>query len=245
MKGLASGIRQLAGLVSRERRQYHVYAGLAVAALGLAAAAYFSDNLVFHRLLGTVNPFAIVVPLIAVGFILVSVQLSRGWFAVIRKGTIKGVLLSAGLAVVLGGIVILIDLQLRYPEGMNVAFPLSLAYYPSVAFFAEIVLHLLPLTLIAVLLTSLFRGADIGRIIWIAVIVASLSDPAFQIFDAAANHSPLPTVLVTAGHVFVVNFLMLVIFRKFDLVSVVSFRLFYYIIWHIVWGAIRLGVLFQ
>jgi hypothetical protein len=230
--------------VKSQRLQYEVYAGLALGAAGLAAMAYFSDNLAFHRLLGAVNPFGVIVPLMFVGFILLFILLSHNWFAIIRKGTLKGVLLSAGLASVLGLIAILIDHAIVYPAQMNVAFPMSLAYYPSVAFFAEIVFHLMPLTLISILLSAVFRNSASGKIIWIAILIASLSDPVFQVFDAVANHYPPWAVLVTAIHVFAVNFLMLAIFKRYDFVSLLSFRLVYYVIWHIVWGTIRLHVLF-
>jgi hypothetical protein len=45
-------------------------------------------------------------------------------------------------------------------------------------------------------------------------------------------------------HVFVIAFLQLYVFRRFDFVSMYSFRLFYYAYWHILWGVIRLEVLF-
>jgi len=244
MKGPLYAIRQLPELIAKERLQYLVYAGLAVGAHGLAAIAYVSDNLVFHRILGTMNPFKIMIPLSFMGFILLSVQLSRGWFAILKKGTVKGVLHSAGLASILGLIAILIDYKIVYPADMNVALPLSLAYYPGGAFFAEIVFHLIPLTLFSILLSSVFKNADRGKAIWIAILIASLSDPVFQILDATTNNYPLWAVLVTALHVFVVNFLMLVIYRRYDFVSMLSFRLVYYIIWHVVWGNIRLSVLF-
>ena len=73
---------------------------------------------------------------------------------------------------------------------------------------------------------------------------ASLADPILQIFAAVAAGYPLWAVIVTGLHVFVINFLMLVVFRRYDFVSMLSFRLAYYIIWHIVWGNIRLRVLF-
>ncbi len=169
---------------------------------------------------------------------------SRNWFSIHTKETPKGVLLSAALAVALGIVAIVIDFRIVYPRDMNVPFPESLAYYPSIAVFAEILFHLLPLAVFAVFLSAVFKSFDKGRIRWIAILIASLSDPAFQVLDALANHYPLWAVFATGLHVLVVNFLMLVIFRQYGFVSLFSFRLFYYIIWHIVWGNIRLGVLF-
>ena len=223
--------------------QYLVYAGLAIAALGLAITAYSSDNLVFSRLIGALNPFKVMIPIALLGFMLSAVLLRNG-FAIYGKETLKGVLISAGLATILGLVAILIDYLIVYPKTMNVLFPESLAYYPSIAFFAEIVFHLLPLALFFMLLSSIFQKADSRTIIWIAILIASLADPAFQIFASAAGNYPLWAVVVTGLHVFVINFLMLVVFRRYDFVSMLSFRLAYYIIWHIVWGNIRLRVLF-
>jgi len=216
--------------------QYLVYAGLAIAALGLAATAYFADNLVFSRLIGAMNPFKVMIPIVLSGFVLSAFLLSRYGFAIYGKETLKGVLISAGLASILGAVAILIDYRIVYPKTMNVLFPESLAYYPSIAFFAEIVFHLLPLTLLAIILR--------GKMLWIAILIAALADPIFQIFAAVAASYPWWAVIVTGLHVFVINFLMLVVFRRYDFVSMLSFRLFYYIIWHIVWGNIRLRVLF-
>jgi hypothetical protein len=215
--------------------QYLVYAGLAIAALGLAATAYFSDNLVFSRLIGTVNPFKVMIPIVLSGFML-STVLSRNGSAIYGKETLKGVLISAGLASILGLVAILLDYRIVYPKTMNVLFPESLAYYPSVAFFAEIVFHLLPLGLLSLFLR--------GKLLWIAVLIAALTDPIFQIFAAVAANYPSWVVLVTGLHVFVINFLMLVVYKRYDFVSMLSFRLVYYIIWHIVWGYFRLRVLF-
>ena len=45
-------------------------------------------------------------------------------------------------------------------------------------------------------------------------------------------------------HVLVISALQLYIFWRFDFVSMYVFRLFYYFYWHILWGVIRLDVLF-
>jgi hypothetical protein len=63
-------------------------------------------------------------------------------------------------------------------------------------------------------------------------------------FVAASDSSPLWATLVTGLHVFVINLLMLIMFKRYGFVTLLSFRLFYYIIWHIAWGSIRLSVLF-
>jgi hypothetical protein len=45
-------------------------------------------------------------------------------------------------------------------------------------------------------------------------------------------------------HVFAIAFLQLTVFRRYDLLSMVSLRMFYYAYWHIIWGVIRLKLLF-
>jgi len=77
--------------------QYLVYAGLAIAALGLAATAYFPDNLVFSRLIGSLNPFKVMIPIVLSWFVLSAVLLSRYGFAIYGKETLKGVLISVSM----------------------------------------------------------------------------------------------------------------------------------------------------
>jgi len=45
-------------------------------------------------------------------------------------------------------------------------------------------------------------------------------------------------------HVFLINLLQLWLFKRYDLISMYSFRLAYYLLWHIGWGHVRLKLRF-
>ncbi|MCB9291467.1 MAG: hypothetical protein H6560_29470 [Lewinellaceae bacterium] len=42
-------------------------------------------------------------------------------------------------------------------------------------------------------------------------------------------------------HIFLINLIQLWLFKRYDFVSMYTFRLVYYLIWHIGWGWVRLG----
>ncbi|MDL5503242.1 MAG: hypothetical protein QSU88_08495, partial [Candidatus Methanoperedens sp.] len=73
-------------LISNERSQYLVYTGLSIVVAGLTGIAYFSNCLIFQRFIGGINPLTASLFIIVLGFILLSFLLSKGWFAIYKKG---------------------------------------------------------------------------------------------------------------------------------------------------------------
>ena len=51
------------------------------------------------------------------------------------------------------------------------------------------------------------------------------------------------SVLYVSLHIFLINLIQLWLFKRYDFVSMYTFRLVYYLIWHIGWGWVRLEVL--
>jgi hypothetical protein len=47
-----------------------------------------------------------------------------------------------------------------------------------------------------------------------------------------------------AFHILAINLAGLFLFRRFGFLPMYALRLFYYLIWHILWGYLRLSVLF-
>ena len=77
---------------------------------------------------------------------------------------------------------------------------------------------------------------------WLGILLVSVLEPTFQVlFEGKALTWGAAYTWI---HVYAIAFLQLYIFRRFDYVSMVSLRLFYYAYWHILWGVIRLEVLF-
>ncbi len=232
-------------LIYNERLQYQVFIGLSIVLIVLTGIGYFSNNLLFQQILGGINPVIVSFLTIILGFTLFSFLLSKGWFVIYKKGNLKGLFYSSGLAALFGLIVILVDFSTRfYPADINILFPESLLYYPAIGFFAEILFQVLPLTLILIILTPLSKKINSNKIMWVSIVIASLLEPIFQVMSLFSRQSPLWFAVFEFMRIFIVILSQLTFFKRYDFVTMYWFRIVYYTFWHIVWGHIRLELLF-
>ncbi len=232
-------------LIYNERLQYQVFIGLSIVVLVLTGIGYFSNKLLFQQFFGEINPLIVCIFIIVLGFTLLSFLLSKSWFVIYKKGNLKGLFYSSGLAALFGLIVILVDFSTRfYPADINILFPDSLLYYPAMGFFAEIFFQVLPLTLILIILTPLSKKINSNKIMWVSIFVASLLEPIFQVMSLFSGQSPLWFAVFEFMRIFFVIFSQLTFFKRYDFVTMYWFRIVYYTFWHIVWGYIRLSLLF-
>jgi hypothetical protein len=233
------------GFIARARPQYRVLAALSLGTVVLTGLLHYFDAHVFQRVLGGINPLAAALLVAVLGFVCLSWLLSRGEFAIYRNENQQGLLHACGLAALFGVIIIPADLMIVYPDDINVPFPESLLFYPVVGFFAEILFHVLPLSLLLIFLFSMFKAANQNKMIWFSIAVVALLEPVYQtLWMVSLNRYPVWAVAYDATHVFAINLLQLIIFRRYDFVSMVAFRLVYYLFWHIGWGYFRLAILF-
>lgn len=245
MRGIAVTLTNIMELISRKRLQYQVFIGLSIVIVGLTGILYFSNKLLFQRFLGRLNPVIVILFVIFLGFILLSFLLSQGWFAIFERENLAGLFRRSSLAALFVFISILVDLKVGFPADMNILFPKSLAFYPAIGFLVEILFHVLPLSILLISLTSIFKNMSYENIIWICVLIVSLLEPIFQTMDMAlSNQFPLWAMAAVGLNLFLFNLSQLFIFKRYDFISMYSFRLVYYLVWHIVWGYIRLKLLF-
>jgi len=47
-----------------------------------------------------------------------------------------------------------------------------------------------------------------------------------------------------AAHVFAINLIQLYVFRRFGFMAIYGFRFVYYACWHVIWGYLRLQLIF-
>jgi hypothetical protein len=232
-------------IISKEKLQYIVFIGLSVGAIGLAAILHFFNNLIFERLIGSINPLIAAFFVVFLGFISLSFLLSRGWFSIYKKENLKGLLRRSGPAALFVLITILVDIKVPFPVDLNILFPESLLFYPAIGFFVEILFHVLPLSVLLISLTSIFKNISYRKIIWICILIVSLLEPTFQtILMGSSNQYPLWASPIVWLNLFLFNVSQVLIFKRYDFISMYSFRLTYYMLWHIVWGYIRLKLLF-
>jgi hypothetical protein len=211
----------------------------------LTATLYFSDEQFFKRYIGSINPLLACSIIILAGFILLSFLLYKDWFAIYKKGNFKKGLRAALLALLFVPVSILVDIKVGFWKDLNVQFPESLLFYPAIGFIVEMLFHVLPLTVLLFLLTFIFKNANHQNIIWISILIVSLLEPLYQTREMfSSGHFPSWSSVLVLFNLIVFNLLQLIIFRRYDFISMYSFRLVYYLIWHIGWGYFRLELLF-
>lgn len=225
------------------RWQYAAYLALALVATIFFVLLAPSSGAYFRRFFGKTNAILVVAVASVVGAAALWVLRSRFGFAILRgRATLRGIALSAVLATAMGVAIIVADLFIRYPENTNVPVPRALLFYPAIGFVAEIVFHVLPLAVLLLALSPLAGRLGKERVVWIGILLVAALEPAFQVlFEGKAFTWG---AAYTALHVFVFAALQLYVFRRFDFVTMYALRLVYYAYWHILWGVIRLKVLF-
>jgi hypothetical protein len=222
-----------------------VYAALALGAIGLTAIIYFSGQPFFQRFIGDWNPLFAALLVSVLGFLVLSFLLSYGGFAIYRKDNRSGLVRAAGLAAVFGVIAILADFKIVYAADINIPFPGSLLFYPAIGFFAEILFHALPLALLLLALMALQKNPRRPQVVLLCIFLVALLEPVYQArWMAASGHYPDWAVAFVALHVFLINLTQLLLFRRYDFVTMLVFRMVYYLFWHIGWGYMRLYILF-
>lgn len=197
----------------------------------------------FRKYLGDMNAIVVLVVATVAGAAALWFLLSRYDFVLfLGRGTLRGLVLSAVLATVLGIAIVIADFFIRYPQDTNVPVPQAFLFYPAVGFVAELIFHVIPLALLLLILNPLGGSIGEGRVMWIAILLVATVEPAFQVLFEGKPFTW--GAAYTFVHVFAISFLQLYVFWRYDFISMYSFRLFYYAYWHILWGVIRLRVLF-
>jgi hypothetical protein len=236
-------VTELVDLQLDLRWQYAAYFALSLVALIFIVILLPSSGAYFRRFFGETNAILVIVVASVVGAAALWVLQSSYEFDLLKgRTTLRGVALSAVLATVLAVAIVIADFIIRYPQDTNVPVPQALLFYPAVGFVAEIIFHVLPLVLLLLALTPLVGRLGRERVVWLGILLVAVLEPTFQVlFEGKAFTWGAAYTWI---HVFVIAFLQLYMFRRFDFVSMYSLRLFYYAYWHILWGVIRLEVLF-
>ena len=230
-------------LITEETLQAIVFLSLSVFVLVLTAIANYSNPSSFQKFFGRLQPLLVVFTLFILGLVLFSFLLVDGQFAIYKTGNAKGILIAIGLTLPFAVVIILVDRKFPFPMDMNVAYPDSLFFYPAIAYVVELLFHILPFCLIYFILSSLQGESSSVNIIWVSVLMVAFLEPVFQVVFTSGDQSSW--VLAYVGlHLFLFNLVQLLLFVRYDFITMYTFRLSYYFLWHILWGYLRLKLLF-
>lgn len=221
--------------------------GLSVLLLAVAlmvVGLYQLDRRFLDLLFKLDRPLGLTLVVVLAGGLLLAYIFNRQWFVLAGDDLWRGVQLAALGAVVFGVFIIVADSLAPYPADTNAAWPNAWLFYPMIGFLAETIFHLAPLAILFSILTSPIVGLDFDRVVWIVLIVVALLEPAFQTIFGLSNSMPVWAKIYMAFHILAINLTGLYLFRRFGFLPMYALRLFYYLIWHILWGYLRLEILF-
>lgn len=235
-------MEKLKQVMVRERLQITVFGGISLGVAVVTLLLTLIDATPFHRFIGDLNPLGGVMITGIAGFFGLIYLISGTQLAVYKKHRARDYLIISGIALIFGLEVIAADLWLvDYGADINTAFPKSLLFYPAIGYGAEMVFHVLPLALFVFIL-SRCKKLDIDRIVWISIIAVMLIEPLFQAWFVLPDS--ITTAVYTGLHVLLFSAAQLLIFKRYDFVSMYLMRLIFYAIWHIAWGYMRLQLIF-
>lgn len=216
----------------------------AVILLGVVCAAFLQKvaGPVFRPYFGPIDPVVAVVVALGTGAAALSALWRYGWFAVHRRGP-SGLPPATAAAVALAVPVVVVDLLGGFGPDINVGWPSSVLFYPLMALVAESVFHVIPLGALSVLMQGTGRDPAVASPPAVAMGAVCLLEPALQVVWGS-EVSPLWANVYVGVHVLIINVLGIYFFRRYDVVSMLWFRLVYYLLWHVTWGALRLEIVF-
>jgi hypothetical protein len=211
---------------------------LCVGAVVLTAWQTVVDRSVFERFFGALNPIGVMMLAALVGAIAMAYLQGNSDFAMLGPGASRDAMLIIAWAVpVFSAAAIGADLVLRFPEDTNVAVPDALRFYPAIAVFVECALHVVP---IAALVALLGAPTGLDLTFWRIAIPVALIEAVLQ----TAYATSIGTSIFSAIHLTVFGVVQVWIFWRFGFAWMLGFRLAYYAVWHLAWGAVRLDLLF-
>lgn len=73
---------------------------------------------------------------------------------------------------------------------------------------------------------------------WTLVLATAAVEPVSQVALGSAQRA------FVVPHVFIIGVLQLLLLRRFGYLSMLCFRISYYLFWHVLWGRARLALLF-
>ncbi len=226
----------------KDRLQLFIYFSISLTVLVLTWLFGFSGIPRFQVFFGPINPLIGVCVAIILGILLISFLSSRAGLVIYCRKDHGGLFYYYLLAAILFVGISVVDFLAPFPKDMDVVFPQSLLFYPAIGFIVEVIFHLLPLSLFVFLFTIGSKKITNEKIMWAGILLVALLEPLFQVLSDAGH--PMWVLAYTGLNVYIINFVQLYLFKKYDFVSMYSFRLVYYLFWHILWGYLRLRLLF-
>jgi hypothetical protein len=137
------------------------------------------------------------------------------------------------------------DMLFRLPRDLHIPGPQAVPFYIAGAFLVEVVQHVIPLALwLGLVGRLLLRDRYRRGVFWTgALLIAAFEPLSILGGPLLAGYTPAFYVL-GAVVIYAINLVQLLAFRRYGFTSMLAIRLGMYALWHIIWGALRLQILF-
>lgn len=225
-------------------RQLLGYVVVSLCIFGFTVVLSIFPTASFRLFFGDI-PALLMIPVIALlGFGSMRIILSRGWFSIYKRENLRQLPKFSILAVLFLSGAIFIDVTFPFPVDINLPFPKSALFYPIMGYVVEILFHIVPLTILMGVLVTTLKDMDREKIVFACILIISILEPVYQYMLDPSIGKPLWLDIFDGTRLFLFSYVQLNIFKRYDFISMYSFRLVYYLLWHIVWGSIRLLILF-
>lgn len=226
------------------RRQYAAFAVLATAAATLTAALSRIDATPFRPYLLGFPPLLTIVLIALAATLGLRTLLSHGLRVWQPDTGLEGVAVAAAGATLMALPTVVLDIVVGFPEAINVSPRQAFLFYPAIGFVAEVVFHVLPLAVVGATIGVVHKSGRLTIPMAAGFILVATLEPLFQVVLPASRHQSPWLSGSVAVHLFVFNIVQLWLFRRYDLSTMFACRLVYYLHWHLVWGYLRLHLLF-
>lgn len=189
----------------------------------------------FAPYFGAVPAWAAALAVLAAGCAaLVFLDRSRGFLLLDAELTARERMVPAVWALPFMLTVTLVDSLRGFPADINVPWPAAWIFYPGMALIAQLALHVVPFALLLLLLESVWPSASASRRTWVAIVVVALLEGALQVSGGRSDDPVLAAFVVLQLTGF--GIVELDLYRRHDYLAMITFRLTYYLWWHILWG---------
>ncbi len=220
-------------------RAYVPWMAATGAATVAAAALQARAPADFERFIGPLPPTLTVVAAGALGAGALWLLEGRGfWRAACRSRTVRGLAIATLATLPFAAVAMAVDVAVGFPPDVNVAWPDAWLFYPTIALVAEAAFHLLPLAGLTWVSGARFRGRALDRRVWALVLSTAAVEPLAQL----ALGSSLPAFVMP--HVYLFGIVQLLLLRRYGYLPMLWLRVCYYLLWHVLWGAARLELLY-
>ncbi|MCK0146837.1 hypothetical protein MWU78_14360 [Arenibacter sp. F26102] len=228
-------------LFAAQSKQFVILLSLLFVFTIITVTLYQLNDGIFFRFFKNFNPLTLFGVTAISGSLALTFLLYNRWFDIHRKVKPR-IFLKFSLSVLLFvAIAIFVDLAIVFPQGMNILLPESLLFYPAIAFLVEMLFHVLPLAVLMIVLNRFLPAIGLLKPVWIVLGIVALLEPSYQVY---MDDYPLWAAMVVWVNLYLFNWVQLVAFKQYGFILMLTLRLVYYLFWHIIWGSIRLDVLF-